>query len=138
MEMLQAEDAQRGAAAVEAELGLSDDCLRLLLGRLRKLAAPATEPEPEPPQATGAEPRKCTVCGEQFSPGRSMQRFCGEKCRTRATARAQPQRLMVDAGQEPLTAAGNPVCGRHTTMPRYLWNIDADGWPLERIDTLSG
>jgi hypothetical protein len=22
-------------------------------------------------------------------------------------------------------------------MPRYLWNIDADGCPVERIDTLS-
>ena len=23
-------------------------------------------------------------------------------------------------------------------MPRYLWHLDADGWPLERIDTLTG
>lgn len=23
-------------------------------------------------------------------------------------------------------------------MTRYLWNFDADGWPLERIDTLTG
>jgi hypothetical protein len=21
---------------------------------------------------------------------------------------------------------------------RYLWHLDADGWPLERIDTLTG
>ena len=23
-------------------------------------------------------------------------------------------------------------------MNRYLWHFDLDGWPLERIDTLSG
>ncbi len=23
-------------------------------------------------------------------------------------------------------------------MPRYLWHLDPDGWPLERIDTLAG
>ncbi|WP_094585110.1 hypothetical protein [Synechococcus sp. BO 8801] len=23
-------------------------------------------------------------------------------------------------------------------MPRYLWHLDADGWPLERINTLTG
>jgi hypothetical protein len=23
-------------------------------------------------------------------------------------------------------------------MPRYLWHLDADGWPLERIDTRTG
>ena len=23
-------------------------------------------------------------------------------------------------------------------MPRYLWHLDSDGWPLERIDTLTG
>jgi hypothetical protein len=23
-------------------------------------------------------------------------------------------------------------------MPRYLWHLDAEGWPLERIDTLTG
>lgn len=23
-------------------------------------------------------------------------------------------------------------------MPRYLWHFDPDGWPLERIDTLTG
>ena len=25
-----------------------------------------------------------------------------------------------------------------TTMPRYLWCLDPVGWPLERIDTLTG
>lgn len=24
------------------------------------------------------------------------------------------------------------------TRPRYLWHLDPDGWPLERIDTLTG
>lgn len=23
-------------------------------------------------------------------------------------------------------------------MPRYLWHLDADGWPLQRIDTHTG
>lgn len=23
-------------------------------------------------------------------------------------------------------------------MARYLWHLDADGWPVERIDTLTG
>jgi hypothetical protein len=23
-------------------------------------------------------------------------------------------------------------------MTRYLWHLDPDGWPLERIDTLTG
>jgi hypothetical protein len=23
-------------------------------------------------------------------------------------------------------------------MPRFLWHFDADGWPLERIDTETG
>ncbi len=23
-------------------------------------------------------------------------------------------------------------------MTRYLWHLDADGWPIERIDTLTG
>lgn len=23
-------------------------------------------------------------------------------------------------------------------MPRYLWHLDPDGWPIERIDTLTG
>ncbi len=23
-------------------------------------------------------------------------------------------------------------------MPRYLWRLDANGWPFERIDTLTG
>lgn len=33
---------------------------------------------------------------------------------------------------------GNPVGSRSITMPHYLWNINAVGWPVERIDTLSG
>ncbi|MEA5443353.1 hypothetical protein [Cyanobium gracile] len=24
------------------------------------------------------------------------------------------------------------------TRPRYLWHLDPDGWPLERIDTITG
>ena len=23
-------------------------------------------------------------------------------------------------------------------MPRYLWHLDPDGWPIESIDTLTG
>lgn len=36
------------------------------------------------------------------------------------------------------SAIGNPVGSRSITMPRYLWHLDADGWPLEPIDTVTG
>lgn len=32
-----------------------------------------------------------------------------------------------------LAAPGNPVSSRSITMIRYLWHLDPDGWPLERI-----
>ena len=37
-----------------------------------------------------------------------------------------------------LSPAGNPVTSISIPMPRYLWHLDSDGWPLERIDTLTG
>lgn len=36
-----------------------------------------------------------------------------------------------------VSVPGNPVDNLSTTMTRYLWHFDADGWPLERIDTLT-
>jgi hypothetical protein len=38
----------------------------------------------------------------------------------------------------PPVAPGNPVGRRSTTMLHFLWYFDADGWPLERIDTETG
>ena len=37
-----------------------------------------------------------------------------------------------------LSASGNPVVSRSITMARYLWHLDPDSWPLERIDTFTG
>jgi hypothetical protein len=47
--------------------------------------------------------------------------------------------LKVSAFSVPVSATGDPVPSRHTTitMPRYLWHFDPDGWPVERIDTLT-
>ena len=33
---------------------------------------------------------------------------------------------------------GNPLNRRSTTMVRHIWHFGLDGWPLERIDTLTG
>lgn len=33
-------------------------------------------------------------------------------------------------------AQKNAVASRPTSTPHYLWHLDANGWPIERIDTL--
>lgn len=68
LELLAGEEAERGAAAVEGDLGLPEGCLRLLLGRLRKLAAAEPEPAPviEPEPEEEAEP--APEDGEVLSP----------------------------------------------------------------------
>ena len=38
----------------------------------------------------------------------------------------------------PLSAAGNSVTSRSITMTRCFWYLDIDGFPLERIDALTG
>jgi hypothetical protein len=40
----------------------------------------------------------------------------------------------------PLFASGNPVGGRSIlkALSCFLWYLDPDGWPTERIDTLTG
>jgi hypothetical protein len=34
-------------------------------------------------------------------------------------------------------AQRNAVASRPTSMPHYLWHLDTDGWPIERIDTIT-
>ncbi|WP_216913906.1 hypothetical protein [Synechococcus sp. CCAP 1479/13] len=59
-----------------------------------------------------------------------------------AVASRTGKRIVQDLAQAilavPLTAHGNPVTNRATTMDRFLWHIDPDGWPLECIDTHTG